>query len=182
MAAVLSPPRTALAVRGLRKTYAGNVALSGLDLDIRAGEIHALLGGNGSGKSTAIKILAGVVAADHGGTLTVEDGAPVSAEHWTSAKAHAAGMRFVHQQPAVFPELTVAENLALGAGFPRGLGGRIAWDVLHRRTAELLERYHLAVAPTTPLSQLRAADRSRPPGGRAHRPTNRRGRDRHRSA
>jgi len=65
--AVLAGPRTALAVRGLSKTYAGTLALDSLFLQIRPGEIHALLGGNGSGKSTTIKILAGVVPADPGG-------------------------------------------------------------------------------------------------------------------
>ncbi|GAC1445507.1 MAG: sugar ABC transporter ATP-binding protein [Mycobacteriales bacterium] len=158
---LLAAPRTmALSVRNLSKTYAGTMALRDLDLDIVPGEIHALLGGNGSGKSTTIKILAGVVAPDSGGTVAVGDeSAP--ADSWSPARAHAAGLRFVHQQPAVFPELTIAENLALGAGFPRGTGGRIDWAALNRRTAALLERYHVPAAPTTPLGQLRAADRSR---------------------
>ncbi len=157
---VLSDPRTAaLSVRGLGKSYGGNPALRDLDLDIRPGEIHALLGGNGSGKSTTIKILAGVVAPD-GGTVAI-DGQVVQADCWTPGKAHAAGLRFVHQQPAVFPELTIAENLALGSGFPRGAGGRIDWAALNRRTAELLTRYHVTAEPSTPLGRLRAADRSR---------------------
>ena len=80
---------------------------------------------------------------------------------WTPAAAHAAGLRFVHQQPAVFPELTIAENLALGAEFPRGVGGRIDWAALNRRTAELLDRYGIKATPKTPLGRLRAADRSR---------------------
>ena len=119
--------RAAVAVRGLSKTYAGTLALDSLDLEIRRGEIHALLGGNGSGKSTTIKILAGVVAPDEGGELTVGDDEPVSADCWNPGRAHAAGLRFVHQQPAVFPELTVAENLAIGSGFPRRAGGAIDW-------------------------------------------------------
>jgi ribose transport system ATP-binding protein len=127
---------------------------------VRAGEIHALLGGNGSGKSTAIKILAGVVTAEPGGWIEA-GGQAGQAEHWTPVLAHAAGLRFVHQQPAVFPELTIAENLALGEGFPTGAGRRIKWAVLHRRTAELLARYHIAATPTTPLGALAAVDRSR---------------------
>jgi ribose transport system ATP-binding protein len=160
MTAVDAGPRTALAVRGLSKTYAGNLALDSLFLQIRPGEIHALLGGNGSGKSTMIKILAGVVPADPGGEIVV--GAETSGVgEWTAAKSHAAGLRFVHQQPAVFPDLTVAENLALGAEFPRGLGGRVDWKALNARTAQLLEKYQINAAPTTPLRLLRAADRSR---------------------
>lgn len=153
-------PRTALTVRGLSKTYAGNLALDSLFLQVRPGEIHALLGGNGSGKSTAIKILAGVVPADPGGEIVIgDDTAGVS--EWTPARAHAAGLRFVHQQPAVFPHLTVAENLALGAEFPTGVGGRIDWTALHARTQALLDRYKIAATPKTPLGMLRAADRSR---------------------
>ncbi|MCA1711203.1 MAG: sugar ABC transporter ATP-binding protein [Actinobacteria bacterium] len=153
--------KAAVAVRGLSKTYAGTLALDSLDLDIRPGEIHALLGGNGSGKSTTIKILAGVVSPDEGGELTFGDGDTVHAESWTPARAHAAGLRFVHQQPAVFPELTVAENLAIGAGFPRRAGGGIDWKALNARTAVLLEKYRVNATPTTPLGALRAADRSR---------------------
>src|SRR3954452_11578651 len=158
--AVAAGPRTALTVRGLSKTYAGTLALDSLFLQIRPGEIHALLGGNGSGKSTTIKILAGVDDADPGGEIVV--GAETSgASEWTPGRAHAAGLRFVHQQPAVFPDLTVAENLAIGAGFPRGLGGRIDWSRLNARTAELLAKYNVPARPKAPLRTLRAADRSR---------------------
>ena len=160
MSTVFAGPRNALTMRGLSKTYAGNLALDSLFLQIRAGEVHALLGGNGSGKSTAIKILAGVVPADPGGEIVVGDES-VGVSEWTPARAHAAGLRFVHQQAAVFPDLTVAENLALGAEFPRGLGGRVDWKALNARTAELLERYQIPAKPTTPLAALRAADRSR---------------------
>ena len=157
---VLAGPRTALAVRGLSKTYAGNLALDSLFMQIRPGEVHALLGGNGSGKSTTIKILAGVVPADPGGEISVgEDTVGVS--DWTPARAHAAGLRFVHQQPAVFPEMSVAENLALGAEFPRGVGGRVDWKALHERTAELLKKWQIPATPRTPLMALRPADRAR---------------------
>ena len=153
-------PRTALTVRGLSKTYAGNLALDSLFLQIRPGEIHALLGGNGSGKSTTIKILAGVETADPGGEIVIGDETSGVSE-WTPGRAHAAGLRFVHQQPAVFPDLTIAENLALGAEFPRGIGGRIDWTALNARTRELLARYGIKATPKTPLGKLRAADRSR---------------------
>jgi len=161
MPAVMAGPRTALAVRGLSKTYAGHLALDSLFLQIRTGEVHALLGGNGSGKSTTIKILAGVVAADTGGEIVLGESDAVGVHDWTPAKAHAAGLRFVHQQPAVFPELSIAENLAFGAGFPRGAGGRVDWRALNARTAELLDRYEIHASPKTPLAALRAADRCR---------------------
>lgn len=156
-AAVLSP---VLQVRGLSKAYGGTLALDEVDLDIRPGEVHALLGGNGSGKSTLIKCLAGVVTPEPGGVLDLGDG-PVPAEHWTSERAYAAGLRFVHQQPAVFPELSIAENIAFGTDFPRARTGGIDWKRLHERTADLLERFQVPATPTTPLGALRAADRTR---------------------
>ena len=151
---------SALRVTGLSKAYAGTLALDGVDLDIRPGEVHALLGGNGSGKSTLIKCLAGVVTPEPGGELTLGD-QQVAAETWSPEKAYAAGLRFVHQQPAVFAELSIAENIAFGSTFPRNRAGKIAWKQLNERTAALLARYHVAAGPTTPLGALRAADRTR---------------------
>ncbi|HET6911007.1 MAG TPA: sugar ABC transporter ATP-binding protein [Mycobacteriales bacterium] len=160
MPETLAGPRTALAVRGLSKTYAGNLALDSLFLQIRPGEVHALLGGNGSGKSTAIKIVAGVVPADPGGEISIGE-STYGVSEWSPARAHAAGLRFVHQQPAIFPELTVAENLAMGAEFPKGIGGRVDWKALHERTARLLAKYQIPATPKTPMLALRAADRVR---------------------
>jgi len=148
-----------LSVARLSKTYPGTRALIDVDFDIRRGEVHALLGGNGSGKSTLIKVLAGVEEADSGGSITA-GGRIHPAEHWSPKLAHAAGLRFVHQAPALFPALTVAENIALGHGFPMVMG-RIDWGRLSERTSELLKRYHVAAAPQTPVGALRAADRTR---------------------
>lgn len=150
----------ALAVRRLSKAYAGTLALDAVDLDVRPGEVHALLGGNGSGKSTLIKCLAGVVTPEPGGTIELGDRL-VDADSWSAEQAYAAGLRFVHQQPAVFPELSVAENIAFGSRFPRGRGGAIDWKGLHARTRQLLADYHVDCDPTTPLGHLRAADRTR---------------------
>ena len=151
---------SALSVTGLSKAYAGTLALDGVDLDIRPGEVHALLGGNGSGKSTLIKCLAGVVTPEPGGVLEV-GGASAAAESWSADQAFAAGLRFVHQQPAVFPQLSIAENIAFGSRFPKGRTGKIDWRALNARTAALLADYHVQAEPTTPLGALRAADRTR---------------------
>jgi len=151
---------SALSVTGMSKAYAGILALDGVDLDIRPGEVHALLGGNGSGKSTLIKCLAGVVVPEPGGSLQIGD-ASVAAASWSADQAFAAGLRFVHQQPAVFPHLSVAENIAFGSRFPTGRTGKINWRVLNARTAQLLSDYHVPAHPTTSLGSLRAADRTR---------------------
>jgi ABC-type sugar transport system ATPase subunit len=151
----------ALTIRELNKTFPGTRALAGVDLDLQAGEIHALVGGNGSGKSTLIKVLAGVYQADDGpGSIEVAGQAPTQACSWDPHRASAAGLRFVHQNPAVFLDLTVAENLAIGAGFPTGPGGRIRWRALRARAQGLIDRYHLRAAPDLPLLLLRPADRT----------------------
>jgi ribose transport system ATP-binding protein len=81
---------------------------------------------------------------------------------WNSDKAYAAGLRFVHQQPAVFSNMSIAENIAFGTKFPTRAGG-INWKQLNARTGELLERFGVAATPTTPLG---APARRRPdPGG-----------------
>ena len=148
-----------LRVHHLSKTFGGTRALVDVDLDVAPGEIHALLGGNGSGKSTLIKILAGVHPGDRGGEIEVA-GRRARADAWSPAQAFAAGLRFVHQNPAVFLDLSVAENIAIGHGFPTGLGARIHWRELHRRTRALLERFHVAATPETPLIALSPAART----------------------
>ena len=107
-----------LIVRDLAKSYAGAPALSGAALEVRAGEVHALMGENGAGKSTLIKILAGVVAAD-GGDIAI-DGRPVSLT--SPADALTAGLRFIHQELSFVPQLSVAENIMLGRDYPRRFG------------------------------------------------------------
>jgi simple sugar transport system ATP-binding protein len=86
------------------------LALDGVDFELRAGEVHALMGENGAGKSTLIKVLTGAVQPD-GGAMTLEDAA--YAPHDTAAAQHA-GVWAVHQEIGVLPNLSVAENLFLG--------------------------------------------------------------------
>ena len=96
-----------------------------MSLAIGHGRIHGLVGGNGSGKSTLIKTLAGVHHGDPGGTIRIGSQA-VAADATTPESARAHGLRFVHQDPGVFPTMTVAENLAMGGGkgFPTRAGRR----------------------------------------------------------
>jgi ABC-type sugar transport system ATPase subunit len=103
-------PAPLLALRGVTKRYGGVVALAGVDFDLRAGEIHALLGENGAGKSTLIKVLGGIVRPDAG---TIElDGRPV--EVHDAAEADRLGIRLIHQELSLAPNLSVAENILLG--------------------------------------------------------------------
>src|SRR5690349_11814847 len=98
-----------LEIEGLAKTFGGVRALQGVDLTVRAGEIHGLLGQNGSGKSTLIKVLAGFHQPDAGGRLRV-NGEEVSLP-LAPGDYQRLGMRFVHQDLGLIPSLSVLENL-----------------------------------------------------------------------
>ncbi|MFT4287194.1 sugar ABC transporter ATP-binding protein [Nocardioides sp.] len=148
----------ALAATGIRKSFGETHALADVDLTVREGEIHALLGGNGSGKSTLIKILAGVYQAD-AGELGFGD-ATRSLASWSPSEARAAGLHFVHQDPAIFPGLSVTENLSIGHGFETTRAGRINWRLARRRATQVLERFEIDARPTTLASALRPAERT----------------------
>jgi len=111
-----------LKLRGVRKHFGGVVALDGVDFDLRAGEVHALLGENGAGKSTLIKVLGGIHRPDAGEVRI--DGAP--ADLRDVADADRAGIRLIHQETALAPNLSIAENIALGREPTR-------WGLLDRR-------------------------------------------------
>src|SRR5689334_22842903 len=110
------PPKTAassrLELRGITKRYAagGTLANDSIDLDVRPGEIHALLGENGAGKSTLVKIIYGVLQADAGTILW--DGRNVTVRNPREARRFGIGMVFQHF--SVFEAMTVLENIALG--------------------------------------------------------------------
>jgi len=148
----------ALSVRTVSKSFGASRVLAGVNLDVAAGQVHGLLGGNGSGKSTLIKILAGVHTADAG---TVEHhGEIISASDLTPRTAARLGLRFVHQDLAVLSDLSVAENLALGRGYPRTRLGGIGWREVNTHAGALLQRYGLEVAPTRALAALSPSQRT----------------------
>jgi rhamnose transport system ATP-binding protein len=131
-----------LRLKGISKSFAGVQALKGVSFDLRAGEVHALVGENGAGKSTLIKVITGAHGPDEGamevdGEL-VEDLDPV--------KARALGIAAIYQQPALFPDLTVAENIAIGLE-PAGWWRRVRWDERRDRARRLLDRIGAAIDP-----------------------------------
>jgi ribose transport system ATP-binding protein len=148
----------ALRISAVSKTFGTSKALDDVSFEVEHGEIHALLGGNGSGKSTLIKILAGVYHGDEGGTLEFE-GRAVPAHQTTPKLAGENRLRFVHQNPGLFAELTVADNIAMRSGFPTRLG-RIRTRDLHKRVARLLEAFEIDARPGDRLGDLRPADQT----------------------
>ncbi len=110
----------AIRIRSLSKTFPGQTALSGVDLDVRFGEVHALVGENGSGKSTLIKCLSGYHQPDPGSQLSIGGN---SVAHGGARGA----LAFVHQDIGIVPTMTVAENIALGRGYVTRRGVYIRW-------------------------------------------------------
>ena len=141
-----SPPANStmpmLSVRGLSKSFGGVRALEGVSLHVDRGEVLALVGENGAGKSTLIRILSGAHPAD-AGTLTLEGR---ELPHLSPERARALGIAVIYQQPALLPDLSVAENVALGHE-PAGLFRRVDWPARRRRATELLARLGLALDP-----------------------------------
>ncbi|MEV8273509.1 sugar ABC transporter ATP-binding protein [Microbacterium sp. NPDC077184] len=152
-------PTAAVRLRGIGKSFDGVRVLHDLSVSVRRGSIHALLGGNGSGKSTTLKILAGVYAADTGGVIEI-DGESHATEEWSAGKAYRSGLRFVHQDLALADDLTVAENFGLVNGFPPTALRGISWRALRQQTAEALDALEVDVDPSLPVSRLSASERT----------------------
>jgi rhamnose transport system ATP-binding protein len=133
----------------IEKSYAGVHALRRASFELRAGEVHALIGENGAGKSTLIKIITGAVVPD-GGELEF-DGKKITQNSPRLAKQ--LGIAAIYQQPALFPELSVAENVAIGLEEP-SLWSRVNWRERRRRAAELLARVRARVDPGAEAGEL----------------------------
>src|SRR5690242_7201014 len=106
----LAQPGLALEMLNIAKSFPGVRALDGVSFDCAAGEVHALCGETGAGKSTLIKILGGVYQPD-GGSIRIE-GRDVAFAHPLAARR--AGISIIHQELGLLPERTVAENIYLG--------------------------------------------------------------------
>jgi rhamnose transport system ATP-binding protein len=131
-----------LQTTALAKAYAGARALAGVSFDLKASEVHAIVGENGAGKSTLIKILSGAESPDSG-SLAVRSAA------WralTPPLARSLGIATIYQQPSLFPHLSVAENVAI-AREPGGMWRRVRWAERRAAAREVLERLGVAIDP-----------------------------------
>ena len=129
-----------LVASNLEKSFSGVRALAGLSFELAAGEVHALVGENGAGKSTFVRIITGAEIADSGSLVI--DGAPVSFS--APAEARARGIAAIYQHPALFPDLSVAENIALPV--ERGPAwSRVNWKRRLEESRTLLDRLGAAI-------------------------------------
>jgi len=138
-------------LRGIRKSYPGVVAADGVDLEVRAGEVLGLVGKNGAGKSTIIKMLAGLVQPDEGQIRL--DGEIVDLK--SPQDSGRLGLAFVHQELELVPRLSVAENVFLGLGYPKR--GVVRWKVLRQRAAAVLARLGADFDPRVAVEELTVA-------------------------
>ncbi len=140
-------------LHNVHKSFGGVRALRGVSFDLRAGEVHALVGENGAGKSTLIKIMAGVHRPDEG-SVTL-NGEQVTFRHPEDATAH--GVAVIYQELAQFPDLSVLENLFMGAQATRGPLRLIDWRTLRTRAEEAFNRLGVTLDLDTPVSHLSTA-------------------------
>jgi len=125
-----------LELRNVSKTFPGVKALDGVHFELKPGEIHALMGENGAGKSTFIKIITGVYHPDSGEIFM--NGMPVNIR--TPLDAQALGVAAIYQHVTCFPDITVAENIFMGHEKTAKPFGRIDWKTMNSEAQKLLDQ------------------------------------------
>jgi len=148
----------ALAVRNLSKTYVGQRALKEVSMEVLPGEIHALVGQNGCGKSTLVKCLSAYHQPDPGGEIIVA-GTTVPIP-FGGRDAEKYGMAFVHQDLGIVPSLTVLENFCLGRGFETGPFQKIRWNAEAKRVRKLITEFGHDIDPGAEIRRLPSTDRT----------------------
>ena len=145
---------SALSLKGIRKSFGPTIALDGVDLELRPGEVHALIGENGAGKSTLMNVIAGSLKPDDG-HMTI-DGQAYAPASPLDARNH--GIALIHQELSLCPHLSVAENVLMGIE-----SSRFGWldrEQLFARTSEVLRTFHHAdIRPEKRVGDLSVAAR-----------------------
>ena len=142
------PREEILRLRNISKTFPGVKALSGIDFDLKKGEVHCLCGENGAGKSTLIKILSGAYKPDEGGEIIFE-GKNVKLN---PRLAMSLGIQTVYQEHTVFPHLNITENVFMGLEIDKG--GFVQKKAMERKTAEVLKYLRSNLKPDMIMGEL----------------------------
>jgi general nucleoside transport system ATP-binding protein len=145
-----------LELRDITKRFPGVLANDGVDLDLRHGEVHALLGENGAGKSTLMNVVYGLYTPDEGEILVNGKPASIGSPH----DAIELGIGMVHQHFMLIPVMTVTENIVL-ATEPRTAGVLLDYAAARRRVAALSETYGLAIEPDARVEKISVAQQQR---------------------
>ncbi|MDW8103308.1 MAG: sugar ABC transporter ATP-binding protein [Anaerolineae bacterium] len=142
-----------LKLKGIRKQFPGVLALDNVDFDLKAGEIHALVGENGAGKTTLIKIISGVYQPD-GGEIIYKGRRVIitSPRH-----AQDLGIIAIHQEPNLYPDLSVLENIYIGRQPTRGPFKFIDWKIMRARAKEIFQNLKVDIDLNTPVKDLNIA-------------------------
>ena len=141
-----------LEMKDIHKKFPGVYALNGVHFELKAGEVHALLGENGAGKSTLIKVLGGIYSKSQGEILI--EGKPVQIDNVAHARSE--GISIIHQELVLVPHLSVAENIFLGQE-PRGKSGLVDFESMKQKTEKVLHDFGLNFSPDTPIINLTIA-------------------------
>jgi ABC-type sugar transport system ATPase subunit len=142
------------ALRGVSKSFGGTVAVDDVSFELRSAEVLALLGENGAGKSTCVKLLAGVYRPDRGHTFL--EGSNVDLH--SPLDAHRRGIAVMHQHPGLFDHLSVGENIFMGNPL-KNRWGCLDYSDMNREAVRLLEAVGLSTDPDQPLGRLRTSER-----------------------
>jgi rhamnose transport system ATP-binding protein len=143
-----------VSTRDIYMAFEGANVVKGVNLDLYPGEVHALVGENGAGKSTVLKIIAGIYRPP-AGRIEVNGREVVIPNPQDAARL---GIALIHQEPLAFPDLTVAENIFVGAEPTRRGVGWLDWPTLYRRSKEVLASLGLKLDPRSRMRGLSVAD------------------------
>ncbi|MDH5294546.1 MAG: ATP-binding cassette domain-containing protein, partial [Acidimicrobiia bacterium] len=151
-------PDVAVQLAGVTKRFPGVLANDSVDLDVRRGEIHALLGENGAGKSTLMSVLCGLYRPDEGTISLASDGRLKPVDIRSPRHAIELGIGMVHQHFKLVRSLSVTENVIIGMD---GVPLRLDVDKLGAEIAEIGLRYHMPVEPGATIWQLSVGEQQR---------------------
>lgn len=144
-----------LSMQGISKTFSSVTVLNNVKIELYPGEVHALMGENGAGKSTFMKILAGIHQPDQNGGKIYYKGQPVLWKDPIDARNK--GISVIHQELNLSPNLTISENILMGTKFPRNRFGMVKWDEVHERAQKVLDSMGSNLNPRQLVSTLSVA-------------------------
>ncbi len=142
-------------LKHVNKHYGGVHALKDVDFDLNRGEILCLIGQNGCGKSTMIKVISGVIDVDEGSEIILNG---VSSGRVNAIGAMNSGVRVIYQDLSLFPNLTVAENIAFDRHIAPSVRG-VNWNSMRAQAEEVMDRMHIHLDPDRLIEELSIADR-----------------------